>query len=196
MHNDAINKLFALAIEQSEIPEERELLEALRDGTDNIEVLERLLAEEDFENEEEEKNLYALISDMKLPEKIKLAMLGGKPARSILIRDTNRQVQMFVLQNPKLSDNEINEYARNTNLDDGVLREIGKNSTWMKNYSVKHGLVCNPKTPIDISIRWLKYLKEKDLRMIAKSKNIPRVIGTQANKLLQQRMKKSDGGGH
>ena len=79
------------------------------------------------------------------------------------------------------------EFSRNTNLDPSVFRAISQNGQWMKSPSVKLNLVANPRVPIDVSMRWLRYLQDKDLKFLARSKNIPGVVATQARKLLEQR---------
>ena len=171
----------------------RDQLELIRQGKDSIVLdleLTRDLDDDETLDEEQAQNLGGKIREMGVAEKIKLAMLGNSVARGILIRDTNWQVASFVLANPKITDSEINDFAKNANLDELVFRAISKNSQWMKNYSVKHGIVSNPKTPVDVSIRWLKYLKDKDLKNLGKSKGIPQVISGQCKKLLEKRSKK------
>ena len=60
----------------------------------------------------------------------------------------------------------------------------------MKIYPIKVALVSNPKTPLDISVKWLKHIKDKELRILAKSKNIPSALVNQCRKLLELRAKK------
>ena len=166
-------------------------LTALRDGNDEIKVDEDLLKEEGAQaaaaDPIKSDNLYRIIKDATIPQKIKLAMFGNQAVRNMLIRDTNRLIPQFVLQNPRISDTEINEFARNKDLDENVLREIGNNTTWMKNYAVKVSLCFNPKVPVDISMRWIKHLATADLTKLGKSKNVPQVIATQGRKLAEQR---------
>ena len=142
------------------------------------------------EKEETSTNLTVLIGDMKLGKKIKLAMLGNMSARGILIKQNSRQVREAVLGNPKLTENEVLEFARNSNLDKQVLTAIAKNATWMKSYNLKYALISNPKTPINISMRWVKFLKDKELRYLSKSKGIPSALTNQLRKLLEIRTKK------
>jgi hypothetical protein len=118
-----------------------------------------------------------------------MALLGNQIARAILIRDTNRQIAQFVLSNPRITDTEILEFSKNANLDESVLRSIATCEEWMKHYSVKLGILSNPKTPVDISIKWIKYLQSKDLRGLAKSRGVPQVIVSQCRKLLETRQK-------
>lgn len=68
-----------------------------------------------------------------------------------------------------------------------MLRGIGNNASWMKAYALKHAIVSNPKTPIDIALRWLKHLQDKDLGRLAKSKNISQIVATQSRKLFEKR---------
>ena len=183
MLDDAVQKLFALAISQAEDDELRKELELAQ----SIELPSLLL--EETEDEESNKNAVMMIRELNVAGRLKLALLGNLTARTVLIRDPNRQIQLFVLQNPRLSENEVHEFARNPNLDELVLRAISRDGQWMKNYSIKHGLVGNPKTPIDISLSWLKFLTERDLRILSKSKNVPQIVATQCRKLSEKRAK-------
>lgn len=191
MQSQALERLFALASEQAEDAEVRLLLKEIEAEVDELELSEELLVEkEDMEAEEKEayeKNLLVLIRGLTIPEKIKLALKGNSIARALLIRESNKLIPMFVLENPGLTDFEVQEFARNKELDEGVLREISKNPTWMRLYSIKHSIVANPKTPIDVSIKWVKFLQDKDLRALAKSKNIPQVLAGQCRKVLEKR---------
>lgn len=186
------DKLWELVLASDEGAGCRGELELVRAGRDAVSLPDALTAEREGEEPKsvqktEPVDMFARIRDMTIPQKIKLAMFGNKSARGILIRDRNKQVPLFVLHNPRLGEEEVVEFARNTNLDELVFRAIMHNSTWMKNYSVKVNLVSNPKVPIDISLRWVKYLHDAELRMLAKSKNVPQVIASQCRKLVERR---------
>lgn len=140
----------------------------------------------DETNPEKEANIFKLLQGMKLPQRVKLALFGNRSARQILLKDSNRMVQMMVLQNPRITENEICDAAKNTNTDDQVLRNIAGNSQWMKSYQMKSSVVFNAKTPVDISIKWVKFLNPSDLKKLSKSKNIPQVLATQARKLSEK----------
>lgn len=135
---------------------------------------------------EENVDIRALIADMSVPEKLKLAMFGNSVCRSLLVQDANRMVQNAVLKNPQLQEGEIEVFSKNPNVAEFVLRTIGRNRTWMKNYSVKVNLVCNPKTPTDLSLKWIRFLNKADLRRISKSKNIPQIVAVNARKRLAE----------
>ena len=187
-----IDRLFTLLFDEIGDEVDADTLAAiasLKDGTDQTELDEELTKDDPDAAADPVKsdNLYKMVKDATIPQKIKLAMFGNMAVRGMLIRDTNRMIPQFVLQNPRISDNEINEFARNTNLDEAVLREIGNNSTWMKSYINKLNLCFNPKVPVDISMKWIKHLSVGDLAKLGKSKNVPQLIATQSRKLADQR---------
>lgn len=145
--------------------------------------IEQLAAQVEHEDQEPSKDLRALISTMKFPDKIKLALLGNSSCRTLLVQDKNKLISLFVLKNPKITPKEIEEFAKNTNIAAHILRAIAGSNEWIKTYSVKLGLVMNPKTPPDISLKLLKFINSSDLKRIAKSKNLPQVLVMGARKM-------------
>ena len=131
--------------------------------------------------------LYSLIKDMKMAQKIKLAIFGNQSARGILIRDPNKLVSLFVLQNARITENEIVEFSRNKDLGELVLREIANNGNWMKSYHVKIHIASNPKVPAPLALKWLAFLHDKDLQKISKSKEVPQIVATQAKRILAKK---------
>lgn len=176
--NKALEELLPQLSES--ITEEKlcELL-AMLDARDDI-VIPNDLTHEDDNNEDEakSKSLNSIIAGLTLPQKIKLSMRGNKATRTILLRDKNHLVPKFVLGNPQITEDEIAELARNPNTNEEVLRIIANNSKWMRGYMVKLSIVSNPKVPLDISTKWVKFLKDRDLRQLSRSKNIPQVLAT------------------
>jgi len=137
--------------------------------------------------DEDSKPLYAALKDMTMSQKIKLAIFGNQTARALLIRDTNKMISMFVLQNARITENEIVEWARNKDLGDYILREIANNPNWMKLYSVKLNLVSNPRMPASIAVKWLGHILEKDLKKLSKSKDVPQLVANQAARMLTRK---------
>jgi hypothetical protein len=56
-------------------------------------------------------------------------------------------------------------------------------------------LVQHPKCPMAESMRFMNHLRDKDLRDIARSRNVPSQISAQAKRLLQRKEQKSKPGG-
>jgi hypothetical protein len=173
-------------------PDEAEveaIAQSIERGDDPYTVPEEMLVEPE-PDKPVNKSLYDQIVHMKVGERVKLALKGNRDARMILIRDPNRLIQRFVLQNPRITDEEVQMMARNRNLDTDLLRLIGDHKYWPRNYQIKLALVTNPKTPLAIALRFVSGLMERDIRFLAKSKNISATIATQARRLVIQREKK------
>lgn len=175
--------------------EDREQLQAIINGSDSLEVPDRLMPRGSAEEEEsatelESNDIRKQILNMKLPQKLKLAMFGNATCRALLIGEGNKMVQQCVLKNPQLRLGEIEDFSKNPNVSDLVLRTIAGTKEWTKSYQVKLNLVNNPKTPQDISIKWLKYLRTVDLKKLASSKNIPQNLANIARKRLAQMQKR------
>ncbi len=151
-------------------------------GTDAIAVPAELL--EESPAEVPSPTLLQRIQAMGVPEKIKLALRGNREARMQLIHDSNRLIRRFVLQNPRVGDEEVITIAKNRSADDDLLRMIADSRAWTKNYQVRLALVTNPKTPLVLALRFLSSLHERDVRVLAKSKNISSTVATQAKRMV------------
>ena len=92
-------------------------------------------------------NLYALIQKMTVFQKIKLARLGNKEARSLLVKDRNKVVAIAAISSPKITTNEVISIAQSRNVHDEVLRMVSMNRLWTRAYRVKLALATNPKMP-------------------------------------------------
>ena len=155
-------------------------------GRDAYRVPEELV-EEPVERAPVSQNLRARIAELGVGEKIKLALKGNRDARTILIRDSNRLIQKFVLQNPRISEEEVIALAKNRSIERELLDIIAKKKEWLSNYQVKLALVTNPKTPMAIAVRLVSGLLPRDLRQLAKSKNVPSVVNSMAKRLVIER---------
>jgi hypothetical protein len=177
----ALEKSSSVTLEQK-----AQLNELLSDTTPDQAAL--ALAAEDLEmDEERRKTLLQQISAMTVAQRVKFAMKGGADARRVLIRDTNKVVQRAVLQSPRLTDQEVEAFASMTNLTDEILRLVGKNRNFRKNYSVVRNLLNNGKAPLDVTMNLLPMLNPMDLKRLTMNKNVPETLRTTAIKLQRQR---------
>jgi len=166
------------------------LARAIEAGEDGIDVPQALVEEpEKALAPAQARSLYAEIVAMPVTKKIKLAMKGNQDARLILIRDTNRLVRRFVIANPRINENEIVAIVRNKSADEELLRIIIDRRDWMRLYQVRMGLATNPKTPVSVALRQLATLEERDVRQLARSKNVPAAIAAHARRLILTREK-------
>ena len=66
-------------------------------------------------------------------------------------------------------------------------REIGMKKEWTKNYKIVRNLVKNPKTPPIISQRLLFRLQARDLKLLARDRNIPEAVRRNALHMVNSR---------
>jgi hypothetical protein len=137
--------------------------------------------------QERAQSILQRIQKLNVSERIHLALRGGKEIRSILLRDPSKEVVMTVLENPKITDTEIEVIAKSRSVPEEVLRKITKKREWMKNYGVVLSLVTNPKTPPGISVPLVSELKTRDLAILEKDKNVVEGVRATAKKLLRAR---------
>ena len=145
--------------------------------------------EKDGDGPRESANLYSLIQRMSVFQKIKLARIGNKEARGLLIRDRNKIVAVAAISSPKISDNEVVAIAQSRNVSDEVLRMVAANRQWTRNYQVKLALSTNPKTPQPMAMKFVNYLQDNDLRSIVKSKDVPSTVSLHARRILMKKGK-------
>lgn len=131
-----------------------------------------------------DKALWAQIRDMSVGERVKLALRGNKDVRALLLRDPNRSIQRLVLQNPRITEEEILAIAKDRNSDEEILAILADSRAWVKVYSVRLALAENARTPMPRAFRLLGTLVERDLARIGKSKNVPTAIATQARRMI------------
>ncbi len=181
----------ALAYSEAATPEQKELLAEIETNAAMEEkVIEEVVAEAAPAAEPEVKKRQSLLqrmAKMNIVQRIQLAVKGGREERMLLIRDPNKIVQRGVLQSPRLTDLEIENFAAMTNVSQEVLRIISKNRNFMKSYAVIKNLTKNPKSPLDVSLHLLPHLTPTDLKQLTGNKNVPETLRSTALKLQRQR---------
>ncbi len=138
-------------------------------------------------DEKKAKTLFQLIQGMTVPEKINLAVKGDKEARTLLILDSNKMVQLAVIENPRVTESEVVNISRSRNVNEEVLRKIANNKEWSKLYQVRLALVNNPKTPVAVALRLVQTLRLSDLKTLASSKSVPSVVSSTARRMVMKK---------
>ena len=150
------------------------------------------LIETDDEGEEElqgSPEAPMLLAGLPIKKKIKLAFKGTREQRAQLIRDPNKLVAAAVLSSPKLTDAEVESFAKMANVTEEVLRVIGTKRGWVKNYGVALGLVRNAKTPLAMSMQLLARISERDIKLLVVDRNVPEALRLAARKRLVKSLK-------
>lgn len=154
------------------------------------EILNKILGEFSFEEEGvsgERISMINRIMRMNMKDRIRLAMKGDREARNILIRDPNRVVAQAVLQNARITDQEIEKISAMRTVPEDILRQIAVNRQWSRSYTVTHNLARNPRTPIGNVMGILTRLQQRDLVALAKNRNISDAVRRQAVRIAAMR---------
>ncbi|HKQ68942.1 MAG TPA: hypothetical protein VJT73_06375 [Polyangiaceae bacterium] len=133
--------------------------------------------------------LYARIGTMTIAQKIRIAMLGSAAERMLLMRDSNRLVASAAIRSPLIQEPEVVRVSASRVVSEEVLRTVSLNKDWVRNYQVKVNLVQNPRTPFPTAARLVPYLREHELKTIAKSKNVTGPIAQAAKQQLSRKTK-------
>ena len=134
--------------------------------------------------EAEEAEVVKMLSMMTVLERLKLAMRGTREQRAALVRDPSKMVAVAVISSPKLTESEVEAFSKMTTVSDEVLRIIGTNRAWTRNYSIALALTRNPKSPLSIAMQMAPRLTERDMKQIASDRNVPEAVRLVVRKFL------------
>ncbi len=127
------------------------------------------------------------IMKMSVAEKVKLANLGNKEVRGLLLRDANRLVSVAAIRSQRITDGEVLVQANNKTVSDDVLRVIYNDREWTKSYTIKLALVKNPKTPQALAMKFLGSLRDSDVKGLSRDKNVPNIVQQLARKMVEKK---------
>lgn len=203
-----IKELIGISIEEKEVEpqvekyapteEEKEILKKVNLPNDVLELLQgesledipipkEFLMEEEESSEEKREKMAKILATLTASQKVKLAIVGNSEVRKMLLRDPNKLVAITALRSPKTREGDVKEIARSRSVYEDLLAEIGNNRVWLKNYKIRAALVQNPKTPLYISSKLLHTLTERDIKAIAKDKNVPSSLASMAKGMLKKK---------
>ena len=153
-------------------------------------TLTKILGELQIEGEDigaERLSMINRIMKMGVKDRVRLGMKGDREARNVLIRDPNRLVSQAVVQNPRITEQEVESIAAMRSLSEDILRSIASNRQWSRSYPVMHNLARNPRTPIANAITILSRLQLRDLVALTKNRNVSDAVRRQAVRLYAAR---------
>ncbi|MBK8304710.1 MAG: hypothetical protein IPK98_15420 [Chloracidobacterium sp.] len=123
------------------------------------------------------------VMKMGVKDRVKLGMKGDREARNILIRDPNRLVSSAVVNNPRITEQEVESIASMRSITEDILRQIASNRQWARSYTIGHSLAKNPRTPIGSAITIMSRLQLRDLIALSKNRNVSDAVRRQAQRL-------------
>ncbi len=120
---------------------------------------------------------------LSVPARLKIARGAPRNLRTILMRDTNPQVACAALLFNNLTDQEIEQTAASRSVVEEVLQAIAKKREWIGRYPVMKALIHNPRFPLPLALKYLPRLSVKDMRDLAKDRNVPDAVRSTALRL-------------
>lgn len=150
-------------------------------------IIGELKMEDGDELSSERVSMINRIMKMGVKDRVKLGMKGDREARNILIRDPNRLVSSAVINNPRITEQEIEMISAMRSIPEEILRQIAANRLWARNYNIVHSLARNPRTPLANVITILSRLQLRDLVALTKNRNVSDNVRRQALRLATQR---------
>jgi hypothetical protein len=161
--------------------------EELREELDGDDDAENDDPDSELKEVDQRTNMYAKLADMSTAQKIRLATVGSREAINILVRDQNKLVHMAAIKSPRIKPADIAKFAGNKALPDNVIEYIAGNRDWTRKYDVVKNLVNNPKTPLKDTMKFLKHLRQNDLRDVQRSRSVPHQVSRAAKSLMRKR---------
>jgi hypothetical protein len=152
--------------------------------------IQRIIESEKLDGSEvpqERITLIRRIMFMTTRDRMKLAMKGDREARGILVRDSNKVVSTAVVNNPRITEHEVENIAAMRTVSNEVLRLIAMNRTWARSYPIIHNLARNPRTPIPTVVNILPRIRTKDLQNLSQNRNVSDAVRRQATRLTSVR---------
>jgi hypothetical protein len=105
--------------------------------------------------------------------------LARRPDREMLARlllDPHPEVIRRLLANPKLTEDDVVRLAAMRPCRPDVITEIARTEKWMHRYRVRLSIVLNPSTPPEISAPIASLLMRQELKLVAETTAVPRVV--------------------
>ena len=154
------------------------------------EIVSKIVGELKAEGDDvsnERISMVSLILMMTMKDRVRMAQKGSREARNILIRDPNRIVCQAVINNPRITEQEVEKIATMRTVPEDVLRQIAINRAWARNYNIMYKLAQNPRTPIGNIVTIMTRLQLRDLETLVKNRNVPDSVRKQALRLVTAR---------
>ena len=113
-----------------------------------------------------------------------LAQKADRTERAVLLQDSDPQVLLYLLKNPRIGVEEVVRIAKSHLLQYTTAEIILKTPQWSANQDVKAALVHNARVPLAMALRILPTLAESELKAIARGAATSQMLKQAALKLV------------
>lgn len=133
-----------------------------------------------------EKKLAAVITRMSLGEKVALARRVHRPLLRPLIEAGDRRVLAALLDNPRLSENDVLLILNTVEAAPPFYGELARHHRWGQSYTVRAALVRCRHTPLPVALSALVQLRSSDLETVAARPDVPEPVRSAASALKER----------
>jgi hypothetical protein len=132
------------------------------------ELKERLLVPPPPTEDGKAEPLWDRLRSLTHVEKLMLAQKADRTERAVLLQDSDPQVLLYLLKNPRIGVEEVVRIAKSHLLQYTTAEIIIKTPQWYANPDVKAALVHNARLPLAMALRILPTLPESEIKAIAR----------------------------
>jgi len=125
--------------------------------------------------------------DLPLPERIRVARYGKRPARALVMRLQDPQLHNFLISNPHITADEVAVLAGMGNLDPVLLKRLASSPEWTRHKTVVRNLVCHPKATLPQITQLVDKLGSDELRRLTRTGKVRASVKRLIIKKLEQR---------
>ncbi len=115
-------------------------------------------------------------------QKIRMARNGDRPDRDLILRDTDRSLQRFLITNPGLSLGEVKFMAGMATTLPQTLKSISEKREWATRPEIALAIIRNPRSPIPIALKVLPSVGMGELRQLVRGGHLRTPILSAARK--------------
>ena len=126
------------------------------------------------------------LKELGVSDRVRLARHATRPVRTLLLRDIEKRIHLEVVKNPKITDEEIVDATKISNLSPGALRYIATQRKFTRRRDVVLNLIYNPATPADQALKLMGTLNQSELLKIMRSNRVREKLQIAAKKKLMK----------
>ena len=128
--------------------------------------------------------LQAEWNSLTMADRVRVARQGDRSARSLVLRQQDKTLHAVLLNNSKLTPNEVALMVGKSSLDPSLIKRIASTNEWTSRKAVARALICNPRLPLPQAIRLLRGLNENDLHQLIRSGNLRSTVRQEVGRQL------------
>jgi hypothetical protein len=116
--------------------------------------------------------------------------LARRASRTIVVRLTgSRSVRELraLLGNPRLTEPDALRIASRESAPPELLAQLAAHEVWGRRRTVRLALLSNRRTPIQVALRLLRGLSDRDLGCVADARDLPKIVCVAASRSLSAR---------